>query len=127
MALKANAADVYAKSEVYTKDEANELLNAKANAADVEKDYAKKATTLAGYGITDAYTATQTDEAIRAKIAEMTGGESAADVLGLLNDYKASNDREVWGDEFVNNHTVEGKYAPTYSGNSRIDDALARI
>ena len=104
-------------SAVYTKDEANGLLDNKAD----------KATTLAGYGITDAYTATQTDEAIRAKIAEMTGGESAADVLGLLNDYKAANDREVWGDDFVNNHTVEGKYAPSYTGTSRIDAIESKL
>ena len=95
-------------------------------ASEVENDYAKKATTLAGYGITDAYTATETDNAIRAKIQEMTGGESAADVLGLLNDYKAANDREVWGDEFVASHTVEGKYEPTYSGDSRIDKLAAK-
>lgn len=96
-------------------------------ATDVEKDYAKKGTTLAEYGITDAYTATETDNAIRAKIQEMTGGESAADVLGLLNDYKASNDREVWGDEFVTNHTVEGTYTPDYSGESRVDKHANRI
>ena len=95
-------------------------------ASDVERDYAKKATTLAGYGITDAYTATETDNAIRAKIQEMTGGESAADVLGLLNDYKASNDREVWGDDFVTNHTTEGKYEPTYTGESRVDKLANR-
>ena len=116
----------------------NAALNLKANAADVtsafetlegeiDEAYAKKATTLAGYGITDAYTATQTNEAIAAKIKEMTGGESAADVLLALNNYKAANDREVWGDDFVNNATVEGKYNPTYSGNSRIDDLKAKV
>ena len=96
-------------------------------AADVEKDYAKKATTLEGYGITDAYTATQTDAAIAAKIKEMTGGESAADVLLALNNYKASNDREVWGDEFVTSHTVEGVYTPDYSGDSRIDKLATKL
>lgn len=89
--------------------------------------YAEKATTLAGYGITDAYTAAQTDAAILAKIGEMTGGESAADVLALLNAYKASNDREVWGDDFVNNAIVDGKYTPTYTGNSRVDDLKAKV
>ena len=116
----------------------NAALNLKANAADVNgkfetlegeiaDTYAEKATTLAGYGITDAYTAAQTDAAILAKIGEMTGGESAADVLALLNAYKASNDREVWGDDFVNNATVDGKYNPTYSGNSRVDDLKAKV
>lgn len=96
-------------------------------ATDVERDYAKKATTLAGYGITDAYTATQTDNAIAAKIKEMTGGESAADVLLALNNYKASNDREVWGDEFVTKHTSEGVYTPDYSGNSRVDELKSKL
>lgn len=88
---------------------------------------ADKATTLAGYGITDAYTAAQTDAAILAKIGEMTGGESAADVLALLNAYKAANDREVWGDEFVNGHTTDGKYEPDYSGKSLIDILLEDV
>lgn len=88
---------------------------------------ADKATTLAGYGITDAYTSVQTDAAITAKIKEMTGGESAADVLGLLNDYKKANDREVWGNDFVTEHTVEGKYEPDYSGKSLIDTLLEDI
>ena len=111
LALKADA------SAVYTKSEADNLLNVKAD----------KATTLAGYGIADAYTAAQTDAAITNKIKEMTGGESAADVLLALNDYKALNDREVWGDEFVNNHTTDGKYNPSYPASSRIDTAEAKL
>lgn len=57
----------------------------------------------------------------------MTGGESAADVLGLLNDYKKANDREVWGNDFVTEHTVDGKYEPDYSGKSLIDTLLEDI
>ena len=45
----------------YTKEEADGKY---AVAADVEKDYAKKATTLNGYGITDAYTKTEIDNKI---------------------------------------------------------------
>ena len=130
LANKANSADVYTKdaadtlladkadkTNVYTKEDADALL----------ADKADKATTLAGYGIADAYTAAQTDAAITNKIKEMTGGESAADVLLALNDYKALNDREVWGDEFVNNSTVDGKYNPTYPASSRIDTAVAKL
>lgn len=118
---KANSADVY------TKTAADELLGVKANSADVERDYAKKATTLAGYGIADAYTATQTDEAIAAKIKEMTGGESAADVLSDLKDYIKANDREIYGDTYVTEHTVEGVYTPDYSVASRIDTAEIKL
>jgi hypothetical protein len=114
-ATETDVADTYA-----TKQEVEDHKTA------AEAAYAKKATTLLGYGITDTYTATQTDEAIAAKIREMTGGESAADVLVALNNYKASNDREVWGDEFVTSQTVEGKYEPTYSGDSRIDKLVAK-
>ena len=83
--------------------------------------------TLDVYTKSEVYTQTQTDEVIRAKISEMTGGESAADVLGLLNDYKASNDREVWGDAFVTTNTVDGKYTPNYEGSSRIDNLEAKL
>ena len=130
-----------ALEDYYTADEidakgyavAGEVANTYATKAELteheeaaENAYAKKATTLAGYGITDAYTSTQTDAAIAAKIKEMTGGESAADVLLALNNYKASNDREVWGDAFVTNHTVEGVYTPDYSGESRVDTLANR-
>lgn len=130
-------------------------------AANVERDYAKKATTLEGYGITDAYTETQIDEKIGTPgtpaikdsegnitteavpgtgvyqhvysksevtdlIADITGGESAADVKAELKEYKTTNDarvlaieKEVWG---VDN---EGK--TDVAGDSRIDKHANRI
>lgn len=102
-----------------------------AKTADVEAELAKKAdiaTTLAGYGISDAYTKTEVDALIGAPavseedeegnetiitpasgiyanvytreeiadlIADITGGESAADVLAALNAYKGTNDARV--------------------------------
>lgn len=56
---------------------------------------ADKATTLAGYGITDAYTSTQVDSKIADAISAATGGESAADVKSSLDAYKSSNDARV--------------------------------
>lgn len=56
---------------------------------------ADKATTLAGYGITDAYTSTQTDEKIAAAVKSATGGESAATVKAELDAYKTSNDAKI--------------------------------
>ena len=56
---------------------------------------ADKATTLAGYGITDAYTSTQVDTKIADAISAATGGESAADVKTALDNYKTSNNARV--------------------------------
>lgn len=56
---------------------------------------ADKATTLAGYGITDAYTSAQVDTKIADAISAATGGESAADVKASLEAYESSNDARV--------------------------------
>ncbi|MBQ7055932.1 MAG: hypothetical protein IJN91_03310 [Alphaproteobacteria bacterium] len=77
---KANTADVY------TKDEANNLLSGKAD----------KATTLEGYGITDAYTKTETDQKFDtivnvdkkiedlSKLFDVSTGEDGEQTSGLL-------------------------------------------
>lgn len=73
----------------------------KASQADVDDitaslaNKANKATTLAGYGITDAYTKTQAEQKIAEVVADATGGESAASVLANLTAYKTSNDARV--------------------------------
>ena len=56
---------------------------------------ADKATTISGYGITDAYTKTEVDTKISDAIASATGGESAASVKTSLEAYKTSNDARV--------------------------------
>lgn len=56
---------------------------------------ADKATTLAGYGIGDAYTKTQVDTKIADAISAATGGESAAEVKTALDNYKTSNNARV--------------------------------
>lgn len=56
---------------------------------------ADKATTLAGYGIGDAYTKTQVDTKIADAISTATGGESAASVKASLESYKTSNNARV--------------------------------
>ena len=60
-------------------------------------DKANKATTLEGYGITDAYTKGETYSRgeITELIGQITGGESAADVLAKHNEYKGRNDERV--------------------------------
>ena len=69
-------------------------LNIFAKAEDVEKK-ADKATTLAGYGITDAYTKEETLAKISEKITEINGGESAGEVLADLNSYIEINNERV--------------------------------
>ena len=61
------------------------------------KGKADKATTLAGYGITDAFTKGETYSRTEHSelIGQITGGESAADVLAKLNEYKGQNDERV--------------------------------
>ena len=103
----------------------------------IAETYAEKATTLAGYGISDAYTKNEIDakigvpgtpavkdeegnvtteavagtgvyqhvyskDEVTALIADITGGESAADVLAALNAYKTTNDTRVKAVEDVN-------------------------
>ena len=75
----------YIASDKTAMDTLNEAIGNKAN----------KATTLAGYGITDAMTATAINKAIEDALATATGGESAADVKTALNNYKTSNDARV--------------------------------
>lgn len=69
---------------------------------------ANKGTTLAEYGITDAYTKTETLDKIAEKITEINGGESAGEVLGQLNSYKETNDARV--------DTIEGKLSGIAEG-----------
>lgn len=86
--------------------------------ADAVANKANKATTLAGYGITDAYTKEEVytkgeaDQAIADKISEVNGGESAGEVLGQLNAYKKIVNMEVFGNE-------------SGTGDSRIDQLEA--
>lgn len=108
-------------SAVYTKEEANDLLNAKANAADV-------------YGKSDVYTKSEADAKIDEKIASVTGGESAADVKLALESYRDALNKEVWGDDagsWTTTKTEDGKtvvtYTPAYGTESRIDLAEGRL
>lgn len=83
---KANSADVYTKDDVYTKGEADNLLSEKAD----------KATTLEGYGITDAYTKTETDQKFDtivnvdkkiedlSKLFDVSTGDNGEQTSGLL-------------------------------------------
>lgn len=69
-------------------DEVNRATAAEVANADAITKKADKATTLAGYGITDTYT----KDEITDLISDITGGESAADVKAELTAYKTTTD-----------------------------------
>ena len=75
-------------------DLADEIERAKAAEsanADAIKEKANKATTLAGYGITDTYTKSE----ITSLIGDITGGESAADVKAQLEEFKSDTETSL--------------------------------
>lgn len=97
------------KATTYTKIEVDGLLAPKANSADVysktaaDEKFAQKATTLAGYGITDAYTKTEADELLAGKVDNSTHNtfvttvqntyETKTDAAQKLADAKAYTDQ----------------------------------
>lgn len=96
------------------------------------KEYAKTsevATTLENYyAKSEVYTKGETDNKIDAKIASVTGGESAADVKSALESYRDALNKEIWGDDaggWTTTVDTDGKtkvvYDPKYGNNSRID------
>ena len=75
-----------------------EILNSYTTVTDITEALngkADKATTLAGYGIADAYTKEETLAKISEKITEINGGESAGEVLADLNSYIEINNARV--------------------------------
>ena len=106
-----------------------EPMAGKAEKTYVDEELAKKAdkaSTLVGYGITDAYTSEQvytkseTDKAIADAVKTATGGESAGDVLIALNNYKKAMNAEIWGDSEI----ADEAYSSTPS---RIDNLEAAV
>ena len=78
LAEKANTADVYSKTDADTKFATNDQLQKDVAATNLElANKADKATTLKGYGITDAYTKAEVDEA-DAKLQTNINNEATA-------------------------------------------------
>ena len=75
-------------------EEERALAAEQANATEIAKK-ADKATTLAGYGIADAYTKEEANQKIEDALKAATGGESASDVKVALDNYKEANDERV--------------------------------
>lgn len=115
---KANIADVYAKTETYSKTEIDGkgflVASDIANKAD-------KATTLAGYGITDAYTKTEVDNKVNAKadsanVYTKTETYTQTEVDNKLN-LKANSATTLAGYGITDTYTkseVDGKLSSVY-------------
>ena len=121
-AIATEVSTTYAtKAELNThKDEAIAALESYAKKADVEAELARKidagsithTTETLPEGITvdgtslkiviDAFTKAETRDYVAEVISQMTGGESAADVLLALNNYKESNNERVGAIETKN-------------------------
>jgi hypothetical protein len=153
--LKANAADVVANGTFEAFQVANteaiaEAKKAGDDAAEALETYkgenatalggkADKATTLAGYGITDAYTKAETvaktdvytKTEIDKLLDDVSGGssETAASVKRALDGYIQNMDTEVYGADVVASWTSdENGYVPQYTvADSRIDKAVAAV
>jgi hypothetical protein len=93
---------------------------------DALDDKASKGTTLAEYGITDAYTKEETLDRIAEKITEINGGETAGEVLSQLNSYKEINDTRVETVETKLETVAEGAQVNVLEG-VKLGDTLLNI
>lgn len=120
--------------DTYTKSEIENLISNNESAILAAVDgklsaKADKATTLAGYGIEDAYTKnevytrSQTDAAITEAVKQVSGAESAAAVLADLTAYKKAVNDEIWGDPDLTNENLTA----TPSRLDAIEDQLASL
>ena len=74
------------------------------------KNYAVKATTLAGYGITDAYTKTESDNKYPSKTGSGASGTWGINVTGNAGSAtKLQNARSLWGNNFDGTTDVTGQ------------------
>lgn len=101
---KANTADVYKKTETYSKTEIDDK-GFLTEHQDISNK-ADKATTLEGYGITDAYTKTQTDAKIDEKIQNKADRANTLAGYGITDAYTKT--------ETYSKSEVDGKLSSVY-------------
>ena len=132
---KADKADVYSKTDADTTFATKTELNAKANAAALDtkadKTYvdtkldgkADKATTLAGYGINDAYTKDATNTAITTKVNEEKNARELkdAELSGRIDTLSTTVDSKVSKTDL---NTTLGKYYTQDDTNAAIKNAV---
>ncbi len=100
-----------------------EAISANTAAIDTK---ATKASTLAGYGIEDAYTKTETNEEITRRITEINGGESAGEVKDQLDTYKEANDLRVLAIETTVGKAADGDI-PASGLVAEVADIIGRL
>lgn len=106
---------IAAAIETAAADAENKATAAKEAAiADADAKLDKKANAADVYTKNETYTRDEINDAIEEALSQATGGESAADVLVALNNYKKFMNAEVFGNE-------------AGSGDSRIDTAEAKL
>lgn len=132
---KANKADVYSKTDAENTFATKTELNAKANAAALDtkadKTYvdtkldgkADKATTLAGYGINDAYTKDATNTAITTKVNEEKNARELkdAELSGRIDTLSTTVDSKVSKTDL---NTTLGNYYTQAETNAAIKNAV---
>ncbi len=132
---KADKADVYSKTDADTTFATKTELNAKANAAALDtkadKTYvdtkldgkADKATTLAGYGINDAYTKDATNTAITTKVNEEKNARELkdAELSGRIDTLSTTVDSKVSKTDL---NTTLGNYYTQAETNAAIKNAV---
>lgn len=106
VANKVNSADVYKKSETYSKTEIDE--KGFLTSSDIA-DKADKSTTLAGYGITDAYTKTEIDDKGFLVDSDIVNKADKATTLAGYGITDAYTKTEVY-----NKNEVDGKLSSVY-------------
>ena len=89
----ADAEDTYAKiGDAYTKSETDALIGIPGTPAEGEEGEEGYVAAVPGTGV---YQHVYSKDEVTALIADITGGESAADVLAALNAYKTTNNTRV--------------------------------
>jgi hypothetical protein len=116
IAGKANTADVYTKTEV------NELIGEPGTPAVKDEEGNVTTEAVAGTGV---YQHVYSKDEVTSLIADITGGESAADVLAALNAYKTTNDTRVKAVEDKNDSQDSAIADADAKGQQGINDAAA--
>jgi hypothetical protein len=116
IAGKANTADVYTKTEV------NELIGEPGTPAVKDEEGNVTTEAVAGTGV---YQHVYSKDEVTSLIADITGGESAADVLAALNAYKTTNDTRVKAVEDENASQDSAIADADAKGQQGIKDAAA--